>query len=159
MRIKQTSVFFCEYFRKQSSDLYEIWNLSSLDSKDLLKKMLWRSMYTQAHTRCKSARSRFVARAHFAAAHFVTHAHGYASFARVCEWIFMNFFWWFLTILWAQVLNFIKIEALVAKILAKQYWCLFNPWFSMYFAYFHINSLQKPLKMDNCWMIMKFFGN
>ena len=29
LRIKQTSVLFCKYLRKQSSDLYEIWDLSS----------------------------------------------------------------------------------------------------------------------------------
>ena len=142
------SVLFGKYFRNQSSNLYEIWNLCSKDSKDILKIFSWRSMHTRAHTRCKRARARFVARVHV-----------YVSCACVCAWIFTNFFWWFLTILWAQVSNFIRIEALVAEILGKQYWCLLNPWFSMYFAYFHNNSLQKPSKMDNYWMIMKFFGN
>ena len=37
-----------------------------------------------------------------------------------------------------------KIRAFVAVILAKQYWRLFNPAFSMHFAYFYNLSIKVP---------------
>ena len=49
---------------------------------------------------------------------------------------------WFFTILWIEISNFIKIGAFVAEIFAKQYWRLFNPYFSMYFPYFQNLSLK-----------------
>ena len=57
--------------------------------------------------------------------------------------------------LWIQVSNFIKIRALVAEIFAKQYWRLFNPKFSMYFAYFHklcSKMSEKWPKMTQKWL-------
>ena len=40
-----------------------------------------------------------------------------------------------------------------------RYWSLLNPWCSMYFVYFHNNSLQRPSNMDNYWMILNVFGH
>ena len=62
-RVKQTSVLFCKYLRNQISDLYEIWNLSSV--------------HTSTHRRGKRARARRNVRAHV-----------FTSCARMCARIF-----------------------------------------------------------------------
>ena len=41
-----------------------------------------------------------------------------------------------------------KIQAFVAEIFAKQYWRLFNPKFSMHFAYFHNLSIKVPKELN-----------
>ena len=67
----------------------------------------------------------------------------------VCTWIFTKKISVNLHHLMNLTFIFIKIGALVAEILAKQYRRLLNPQFSMYLAYFHENYLKKPVKNDN----------
>ena len=69
--------------------------------------------------------------------HVLTRARTFMPRVCVCvlgslqKWCFLLF-----SILWSCVSNFIKIGALVAEIFAKQYWCVFNPSFSMLFCKF-----------------------
>ena len=52
------SVLFCEYLSNKIFDLYEIWNLSSLDNNELPNKILWTSVRRQARRKRKPAHAR-----------------------------------------------------------------------------------------------------
>ena len=52
-----------------------------------------------------------------------------------------------------------KIQAFVAEIFAKQYWCLLNPLFSMHFAYFHNLSIKVPPNFENYVKPVEACGN
>ena len=52
------SVLFCEYLGNKIFDLYEIWNLSSLDNNELPNKILWTSVRRQARRKRKPAHAR-----------------------------------------------------------------------------------------------------
>ena len=67
----------------------------------------------------------------------------FRSHVRVCmHGSLRKIIWYFFTISWMKVLNFIKIGAFVVEIFAKQYWRLFNPSFSLYFVYFQDLSIK-----------------
>ena len=53
------SVLFCEYLCNESLDLYEILNLSSYVSNDLLQTFLWRSVNAHIHNRRKRVHMRW----------------------------------------------------------------------------------------------------
>ena len=52
-----------------------------------------------------------------------------------------------------------KIRVFVAEIFAKQYWRLFNPKFSMYFAYFHNLSIKVPPNFEKYVKHVEACGN
>ena len=112
-------------------------------------------MHTCAHTRHKRARARKNVRACEK-----TCARTFILCVRACvlgslrKWCCLLF-----TILWSLLSNFIKIGALGAEIFAKQYWHVFNPSFSMYFANFPVFAPPKLLKTDNQPMIIEFLGS
>ena len=67
--------------------------------------------------------------------------------------------WWFFTILWIKVLNFIRIGAFVLEIFAKQYWRLFNLYFLCYFAYFQNLSIKVMLNFEKYGKCLRTFAN
>ena len=113
LRIKQKSVLFFKYLHNESSDLYEIWNLGSKGSKESMKIVLSWSLHTFTHTGQICAHVRRNVRAYV-----------YDSCAHMCAGIFMKFLFVYSLLSYK---TFIKIQAFVVEIFAKQYWHLFNP--------------------------------
>ena len=64
LRIKQTSVLFCNYLHNESSDLHEILCGSQLLTFEPKSQISWRSVHKCASTSRKRARARFIASAH-----------------------------------------------------------------------------------------------
>ena len=55
INVFRKTILFCKYLHNRSSDLYEIWNLSSLDSNAPILRFSWRFLNRDAHERCKHA--------------------------------------------------------------------------------------------------------
>ena len=100
-------------------------------------------MHTRAHKRRECARACFVAK---------KRTRAYFSF--VCAHVFTDLYEFFLIILYYLMNISFRCGDICKSILTFK-----NHQFSMYFAYFHSFAPSKSSKMDNYWIIIKFFGN
>ena len=142
------SALFCKYLPNESSDLYEILNLSSYISNAHLQNFLWRSVHTHARTRRKCARARRNTRVHV-----------YAQCARIYAWIFMKKILVILYYLMSLSVKFQKDPKFRCRDIYKTILTFKNHRFSIHFSLFHRFAPPKSSKMDNFWVIMEFFGN
>ena len=142
------TILFCKYLHHKSSDLYEIWNLSSLDSNGAIHRFLWRSVHRDAHERRKRARARFIARARV-----------FATCARLCARIFMKIWIYLNHYLMSLSFKFHKDPSFRCGDICKTILTFWKLKFSGHFLYFHIYAPQKSSKMNNYWMIIECFGN
>ena len=71
---------FCKYLHNESSNLYEIWNLTSQYSTELPKTASWTSLYTHARNKHECGHS-----------HFFACTNIYVLCVWFCAWMFMDF--------------------------------------------------------------------
>ena len=139
---------FFKYRCSESSDLHEILCGGQLLSCELKFQISWRFVHKCMCTSCKGAQ-----------AHFIANTHVYNLCVGIYAQIFMKFKILAHEIVIDQHIKFYEDPSFCCGDICKTILVFFKCWFSMYFSYFPNIAPPKPSEMDNCWIILKFFGN